>query len=167
MLDSETSPSENAPASDNPQQVQSAAIAPPVAPTNQENSLPPSEAVPYSGKRQAFRGIGRQLTETDLASPGVQKMLLEELRLVDDKCEELESFCRLFHEVDKKAAVLEEKLKKQNAFENLYTVSFGLGCAIIGLAPFYWSDKSNAGQMTLGVGLILAIGAFVAKAAKR
>jgi hypothetical protein len=125
------------------------------------------QAVPSSGRRQAFKEIRRELAENDLASTGVQKMLLEELQLAEDKCEVLESYVDRFHEADKKAAILSEKLVAQKAFDVLFNVSFGVGCAIIGLAPFFWDMKGSAGPLSLVVGIILAGGATAASVARR
>jgi hypothetical protein len=125
------------------------------------------ESVPSSGRRQAFKELRRELVETDLASPGVQKMLLEELQLAEDKCEVLEAYVDRFHEADKKAAILSEKLSEQKAFDVLFNVSFGVGCAIIGLAPFFWDVKGAAGPLSLALGIVLAGGATVASVARR
>jgi hypothetical protein len=129
--------------------------------------VPAVAVVPSSGRRQAFKDIRRQLAEADLSSPGVQKMLLEELQLAEDKCEILEAYIERFHEADKRAAVLSEKLTAQKAFEILFDVSFGAGCAIIGLAPFFWAEKGATGPLTLAVGIILAIGATAARVIRR
>jgi hypothetical protein len=125
------------------------------------------ESVPSSGRRRAFKELRRELAENDLASPGVQKMLLEELQLAEDKCEVLESYVDRFHEADKKAAILSEKLAAQKAFDVLFNVSFGVGCAIIGLAPFFWDVKGSAGPLALALGIVLAGGATVASVSRR
>jgi hypothetical protein len=125
------------------------------------------ETVPSSGKRQAFKDIRRQLSESDLATPGVQKMLLEELQLAEDKCELLEAYVERYHDADKRAAVLDEKLSAQTAFDVLFNISFGVGCAIIGLAPFFWEMRGSAGPLSLAVGIVLAAGATVASVKRR
>jgi hypothetical protein len=124
-------------------------------------------AVPASGRRRAFKEIRRELAEADLASPGVQKMLLEELQLAEDRCELLETYMERFHDADKTAAILREKLQAQKGFELLFNVSFGIGCAIIGLAPFFWEMKESAGRLSLLVGGVLVIGAIVASVRRR
>ena len=136
-------------------------------PSTQAVSSAIVETVPSSGRRQAFKDIRRGLVEADLASPGVIKMLLEELQLAEDKCEVLESYVERFHEADKEAAILQEKLNAQKAFDVLFTVSFGVGCAIIGLAPFFWDMKGSAGPLALAIGVVLAGGATIASVKKR
>jgi hypothetical protein len=126
----------------------------------------PVTSVATTGKRQAFRNIRRQLQEQELLSPGVQKLLLEELETADARCEILEVYVDRFHEADKRAAVLEEKLKTQKAFEIIFGVGVGVGCAIVGLAPFFW-DGSGRGPIVLAVGLVLTLGATTARIVKQ
>src|SRR6266478_2139713 len=107
MSDSEPPLSEIIPVPENDQQDQSAPTPSSGAPTTGITvEAPVVEAVPSSGRRQAFKYIRRQLTEADLASSGVQKMLLEELQLAEDRCDTLESYIERFHEADKRSAVL-------------------------------------------------------------
>jgi hypothetical protein len=119
-----------------------------------------------SGKRQAFRDIRRQLQDTDLSSPGVQRLLLDELDQSEAECEVLNAYVERFHEADKRAAVLEEKLKGNNAFDILFTVGVGVGCAIIGVSPLFWNEGAR-GPIALCIGLLLAIGSGVARIYKR
>jgi hypothetical protein len=124
-------------------------------------------AIPSSGRRQAFRDIRRQLQEAELANPGVQKLLLEDLERAEGECEILQGYVERFHDADKRAAIAEEKLKSQTGFEVLYSSSLGLGCAIVGLAPFFWDEKNSRGPAALVVGLLLVICAALAKIVKR
>jgi hypothetical protein len=119
-------------------------------------------AVATTGKRQAFRDIRRQLQEQELANPGVQKLLLEELETADAKCEILEGYVDRFHEADKRAAILEEKLRPQTALEICFGFGVGLGCAIMGLAPLFW-DTTIRGPIVLVVGFLLVAGAAIAR----
>src|SRR5258708_6140348 len=68
-------------------------------------------ATETTGRRQVFRDIRRQLEEGDLASKGVQKLLLNELETSEGDCEALRAYVERFHEADKRAAVLDERLK--------------------------------------------------------
>ena len=124
------------------------------------------EPTPPSGRRQALRDLRRELTNEDLASPGVQKMLLDELARADGDCELLNGYVTRFHDADKRAAVLEEKLRAQTALEIAFGVGVGLGGAIMGLAPSLW-DKDPFGYLALIVGSLLIIGASVARVYKR
>lgn len=122
--------------------------------------------VATTGKRQAFREIRRELTDAELASPGVQKLLLDNLDRAESDCEVLQAYVERFHEADKRAAVLQEKLRTETAFEILFTVGVGIGCAIIGLAPSFW-DQSAKGPIALAVGIVLVTGSAAARVYKK
>lgn len=124
-------------------------------------------SVPVVGRRAAFRDVRRQLTEEELKSPGVHKLLLEMLQEVDDEREELRSYVSLYHESDKRAAVLSEKVITQTAIEVLFGVGVGLGGAVLGLAPFYWAIKPEYGVITAIVGLGLIVGATAGRIIKK
>lgn len=118
--------------------------------------------VAATGGRQAFLNLRRQLTESELANSGVQKLLLDQLDRADSECESLTGYVERFHEADKRAAVLEEKLRTQTAFEIIVAAAIAIGSAIIGLAPSLW-DKSSTGPITLIIGFLLVLGAVIAR----
>jgi hypothetical protein len=122
--------------------------------------------VEATGRRQAFRDIRRQLTETDLASAGVQKLILDELERAEADCEIAEGYIERYHTADKRAAVLEERLRTQTAIEIFFGVGIGLGCTLIGLAPYFW-DASPRGPILLGVGIALVAGSTIGRRVKR
>lgn len=124
------------------------------------------EGTPPTGKRQALRDLRRELTPEELASTGVQKMLLEELARADEECDERREYERLFHLADKRAAVLQEGTKTSKSLDAAFGVMVGLGGAIIGLAPFFW-DKPPAGPICLTVGILLVIGGVAVQAVRR
>jgi hypothetical protein len=124
------------------------------------------EATPPTGRRQALRDLRRQLTDEDLASPGVQKLLLDDIERADAECDLLSGYVTRFHEADKRAAVLEERLRTQTAFEIAFGVGVGLGGAIMGLAPSLWNTPPF-GVLAIVVGLLLTLGATVARVIKR
>jgi len=125
---------------------------------------PPTTAT--SGKRLVFREIRRQMSDADLASPGVQKLLLDELERAEDTCENLQGYVDRYHEADKRAAVLDEKLRTQNAVEIFFAVGLAMGGAIVGLAPFFW-DEPGKGPIVLVVGAVLIVGSCVGRIVKK
>jgi hypothetical protein len=124
------------------------------------------EASPASGRRHALRELRRELSDDDLKSPGTQKMLLDELGRADAECESLRSFVPLYHEADKHAAVLEERLRTHTALEVMFGVGVGIGGALIGVAPSIW-DSQPQGYLALGLGTVLLVGAAVGRVVKR
>jgi len=127
----------------------------------------PVNAVPTSGKRTAFLDIKRQLLTEDLNHPGTQKLILDLLITTeserDDLRVKLESYVPLYHACDKRVGVLEEKLKTNKVNEIMFGVGVGIGCAMIGLAPFFWDPKPIYGEIMLVVGLLVTLGAAIAR----
>lgn len=119
-----------------------------------------------TGQRQAFRDIRRQLTEKDLSNPGVQKLILDELERADADCEELRGYVERYHEADKRAAILQERARAVTAIEIMFAVGVGIGSAIVGLAPLFWTHQPQ-GWICLAVGGILIVGSSVARVIKR
>jgi hypothetical protein len=123
-------------------------------------------SVPASGRRQAFRDVRRELTDADLASPGVQKMVLDELERAETECEQLRAYIERYHEADKRAAILEEKLRPARAAEVAFGVGVGLGGAIVGLAPFFWENRLQ-GLLCLLVGILMIFGSIISRMVKK
>ena len=123
-------------------------------------------ATSTSGRRQVFSDIRRQLAEEDLASKGVQKLLLSELETSEGECEALRAYIERFHEADKRAAVFEERLKTSTATEIMFSVGLVAGGGLIGWAPALW-DKSSKGPIALSLGIVLIAGSAIAKALKK
>jgi hypothetical protein len=118
------------------------------------------------GRRQSFRAIRRELQEAELTNPGVQRLILEDLETAESECEAIREYVERYHEADKRAAVLEEKLRTHAALEILFAVGLGMGFAIVGLAPYFW-DGTLRGPAALLVGAVLIIGSVAARIVKR
>ena len=126
------------------------------------------QQAPVTGRRPAFRDMRRALTPEELASSGVQKILYDELEKSEIESDELKDYVKLFHEADKRAAVLEEKLKTVSAIEVFFGVGVGLGGTIFGLAPFFWTASSYIpGIIAFIIGLLLIAGSCVARLVKQ
>jgi hypothetical protein len=95
------------------------------------------------GKRQSFRAIRRELQEAELTNPGVQRLILEDLETAEAECEALREYIERYHDADKRAAVLEEKLRTHAALEIICAVGLGAGFAIVGLAPYFWASSAE------------------------
>jgi hypothetical protein len=122
------------------------------------------EEVPKS--HTALSRLTRELSDDDLKSPGVQKLLLELLAEAEKEVAALKSFRANYHEADKRNGVLEEKLKKHTALEIASIAMLAVGGGIMGLAPKMWSQQP-AGWVLLITGAVLVIGGIATKAARR
>lgn len=127
-------------------------------------SPPPAitAAVPATGRRPAFQDLKLQLTDADLANPGTQKCILDMLIRAEEECNDLKEYRTNFYESDKRAGILDEKLKSNKINETMFGVGVGVGCAIMGLAPFFW-DNTAKGWITLAVGSVLVLGATIGR----
>lgn len=107
----------------------------PPATIKPDDAAQPPVSVSSSGFRSALSGLGRQLRDEELDSPGARKMLLDAYDRAEAECAELRDYKSKFHEADKRAAILETKLRGVNALDILYSVSVCLGGVIIGYGP--------------------------------
>ena len=131
--------------------------------SNRSSSVPSS---PYSNLR-------REITEEDLKSPAVQRILLGEVDKLEGKAlgledklkaktQEFSELQTLYHQKDKEKSILDEKLKKSKSQEILYSFCLAAGSVVIGFAKTVW-DK-GFGEIFLGLGMFLIIGGIITKA---
>ncbi len=113
--------------------------------------------------RKAFSKLATELTDEELNSPGVQKMLLAEINRLESTVIYTEKFKDKFHEADKDRAVLKEKEKTFIFSEILYSVCLTLGAALIGISPSLKTSPILIGA----IGVLLVIGAVFAKVVKK
>ncbi|MBU1391146.1 MAG: hypothetical protein KJ856_21305 [Gammaproteobacteria bacterium] len=124
------------------------------------------EAPHIKSSRKAFSKLATELSDKDLSSSGVQKMLLAEITRLESAVLRAEGFAMKFHNSDKECAVLREKEKTFLFSEILYSVSLTLGAALIGIAPSISSP--NYAPAAVGIiGGLLVIGAVIAKVVKK
>jgi hypothetical protein len=89
-------------------------------------------------------------------------MLLEELERAEAQCEIAEGYRERFHTADRDAAVLREKLKAVTAMEIYFGLGVAIGSTLIGLAPYFWDQKAK-GALMLAIGVVVLVGASVAR----
>jgi hypothetical protein len=122
-----------------------------------------------------YSNIKREITEEDLKSPAVQRILLSEVDKLEKKNVELDEQLRLnqmshktlqteFHEIDKKKEILEEKFKTSKSQEILYSFCLTSGSIMIGLAKIVW--EHGLGALFISIGFFLIIGGIISKAIK-
>lgn len=120
-----------------------------------------------SGRRQSLQNVLRQLTNEELSQSGTQKMLLDMLEEAENDREILKSFVTNFHEADKKAAILSEKLNADRSIEIFFGTGVGLGGAIFGLGPYFWDKGITYGIICLILGILLIVGSSIGRAIKK
>ena len=125
----------------------------------------PEDPVP-TGRRQSFSKVRRQMTDEELSSAGLQKLLIDMLEESENECANLKNYVSSYHGADKRAAILGERLLKDNKIDIFFGVGVGLGGAILGLIPFFADDKPLYGVICGFVGLALVTGATIGRIKK-
>ena len=119
-----------------------------------------STSIPYD----PYARVQRLLSEEDMSSPAVQKLLLNENARMNKEIEKLHLVEEKYHNRDKEAAILEEKLKKSAGSEILYTICTGGGSALVGFSKAFWD---NNGWVLLVMGFVFVICGLSFKFVKR
>ena len=121
-------------------------------------------AIPSSIPQDPYEKVERRLSEEEMHSSAVQKLLLSENSKKDREIEKLNELVEKYHQRDKEAAVLEEKLKSSTRSEVLYTVCETGGSALAGVSGLFWD---NQGWIFLAIGILFIIGGLLFKFWKR
>jgi len=112
--------------------------------------------------RRALSRLKRELTDEELSSPGVQKLLLDSLERSEEENAALKRFRDKFYESDKQKGVLEEKLKTHVALEMVSTGCIAVGAAALVYVPVAWAHQPDGG-IALGFGIVMTIVGVAAK----
>jgi hypothetical protein len=120
------------------------------------------EVAEPKGRRLTFGKVRRELSEDELSSSGVQKMLLDELDRMNGAEGELKVVAGKYYEASTKLAVSSEKLKTHNGFDVISTGTIAVGSLLFGAA---FSIKDNATMLAtlIGLSIVLVIIGIVAK----
>ena len=141
----------------------------PEAPEDQEppgpGPMPGAEPTKGKARRRALASLRRELSDKELLSPAVQKLLLDEIDRLEEDNTELGGYRSRFHEADKKAAVLQQKQTISIAQEIISLSCITVGGAALGYAPSVWSSQPTGG-IALAFGVVLVMGGIIAKASK-
>ncbi len=116
--------------------------------------------------RRAFTNVRRELSDEELSSPAVQRMLIDDIERLEKENFDLLEYQEKFHEADKKAAILEEKLKASVTQEIAFGVCLTLGAASLAYAPSVWTNQPT-GWIAIAFGAFLIIGGIASKVVKR
>jgi hypothetical protein len=112
--------------------------------------------------RQSFAGIRRELSDEELSTPAVQKLLIGEIDRLEGESGELRLYREQFYTAERKCAVLEERGKASASHELLYGVCLAMGSAALGSAPTLWAIQP-AGYISVVFGLLLVGGGVASK----
>ncbi|UST83309.1 hypothetical protein [Pseudomonas siliginis] len=122
-------------------------------------------AVKGASSRKSFSKLRRELSDEELSSPAVQRMLIDEIERLDSERVDLSVFRNKFHDADRRAGILEERFKSKICIEIIHIACVTVGAAALGFAPSIWTNQPAA-MMSLIFGTVLVIAGLAAKAVK-
>lgn len=129
--------------------------------TNEE----PLEASKSSQQRKSFSKLRRELSDEELLSPAVQRLLIDEIERLEKVTVDLSYFKDEFHKADKSCGVLEERFKVKISVELIHFASLSAGAALLGFAPSIWANQPTATVLAI-VGALLVVVGIIAKVVK-
>jgi hypothetical protein len=135
-------------------------------PDQEPVAIAPESPPPSSKGRQSFNKLRRELSDEELASPAVQRLLMDEIDRLEGETGDLKEFRNKYHEADRKCAVLAEKNNITKAHEILYGVCLTMGAACLGFARTFWGQQP-VGIIFIAVGLVLIGGGVASKVFKK
>lgn len=115
--------------------------------------------------RKSFSKLRRELSDEELSSPAVQRMLIDEIERLDDERTVLSIKADKYHDVDKQLGVLGEKLKSKVSVDILHISCMTIGAAALTYAPSIWQMQPTA-TISAIFGVILILAGLAAKAVK-
>jgi hypothetical protein len=124
-----------------------------------ESGSKPVTAEEAPKAHRAFSRLKRELSDEELNSSGVQKLLLDILAQAEDEIAALKSFRDKFYEADKRIGVLEAKGRVHIAAEVLSTGTIAVGAA----ALVYGAAQPTGGTIWLVFGGVLTATGIAAK----
>lgn len=116
--------------------------------------------------RKSFSNLRRELTDEELTSAAVQRMLLDELERLDRECADLCLIRDRFHICDKRVGILEERFKSKVSLEIMHVTCFLISGSSLGYAASNWGTQPTVSILALVFGGVLAIAGVVAKVVK-
>ncbi|GMU66651.1 MAG: hypothetical protein AMXMBFR36_29250 [Acidobacteriota bacterium] len=137
-----------------------------IEPTQEPSETGREEPKAILKGRQSLSKIRRELSDDELSSPAVQRMLVDEIERLERDNADLASYRDQFHAVDKRASVLEERSRKAIAAEIIFAVCLSVGSAAMGYAPSAWSSQPS-GWLALIFGALIVLGGVVSRVVQR
>lgn len=123
-------------------------------------------AAPAPKGRQSLARVRRELDEAELASPAVQRLLVDEIERLERACIEAEGYRDRFHGADKLVAVQEERLKRSLGADIVFGASLSIGSGALAYAPTLWNHQPS-GWIVLIMGGVLLIGGIAFRVVQR
>ena len=124
-----------------------------------------NQALKGTSNRKSFSKLRRELSDEELSSPAIQRMLIDEIERLENERGDLVLLRGKFHDADKRAAILEERFKGKVAIEIIHVACITVGAAALGYAPSIWTQQPTAWMAAI-FGVVLVLAGLAAKAVK-
>lgn len=118
---------------------------------------------PVPKGRRSLAKMRRELTDDELNSSGVQKIIMDDVDRLESEKSELQPYIEKFHDADKENAVLKQKIQTNLATEITFGILLTIGSAAIGYSPNLASIPT-AENLVLYAGIVLIIAGIVSRA---
>jgi hypothetical protein len=115
--------------------------------------------------RRSLSKLRRELSEEELASSGVQKVLLDEIDRLETDNSKMISLQEDYQKISIDLARLKEKYKNNSSMDIIHIACISLGGISAGYAPSVWNSQPT-GWIALIIGVILISVGISAKAIK-
>ena len=116
--------------------------------------------------RRSLSNVRRELSEDELKSPAVQRMLIDEIERLERENLDLCDYRDKYYESDKRVSILDEKNKERLSGQVVFGVCLTVGAALLGFAPSLWTSQPG-GWLSIIFGLVLIVGGIASKVVKR
>lgn len=97
-----------------------------------------------SKARSAFSKVRRELSDEELSSASVVRLLLDTLERLERQVTEVSKSQERSHQTDIQKAVLEERIRKSIASDIMFGLSLTIGAMLIGLTFFLGHEAPSA-----------------------
>lgn len=120
--------------------------------------IAPAPAAANTASGKLFGNITHALSDSDLASLPVAKLILDRMYTAEMQREEFKAYVPLYHAADKNVAVLKEKLNTSTMVDIFYGTGLALGGAAAGFAPYFWDkDRMAPGIICISFAVVLIV----------
>lgn len=108
--------------------------------------------------RKSLSSARRDLSEEELSSSAVQKLLIDEVERLEDENQDLDYYREEFHKADKRASIFEERHRRVISQEIISNGCLVVGAAALGYVPSLSKDATTATIVAVFGGILVVAG---------
>ncbi|WP_155987363.1 MULTISPECIES: hypothetical protein [unclassified Thioalkalivibrio] len=108
--------------------------------------------------RRSLSAARRELSDDELGSSAVQKLLIDEVERLEEENQDLDYYREQFHDADKKASIFEERHRRVLSQEIISNGCLVVGAAALGYVPSLSKDFTTAAIVAVFGGILVVAG---------